>query len=57
MRQTIDSAKSGATAQASDIGRDSVALLDGSCRLSREAVCNKAHGINLMRGLGLPVPP
>jgi pyruvate,orthophosphate dikinase len=57
MGQTIDSGKSGATAQAADIGRDSVALLDGSCRLSREALGNKAHGINLMRGLGLPVPP
>src|ERR1700751_5507979 len=43
MQQTIES--------------ESVALLDGTCRLSREAVGNKAHGINLMRGLGLPVPP
>jgi pyruvate,orthophosphate dikinase len=57
MGQTIDSAKSGVTAQASDIGHDSVALLDGSCRLSREALGNKAQGINVMRGLGLPVPP
>ena len=57
MSQTIDSAKSGATAQACDIGRDSVALLDGSCEWSRESLGNKAHGINLMRGLGLPVPP
>jgi pyruvate,orthophosphate dikinase len=37
--------------------RHSMALLDGSCRLPREALGNKAHGINLMRGLGLPVPP
>src|SRR3979411_1063639 len=43
MRQTIES--------------ECLALLDGSCRLSREALGNKAHGINLMRGLGLPVPP
>jgi pyruvate,orthophosphate dikinase len=43
MRQTIES--------------ESLALLDGSCRLSREALGNKAHGINLMRGFGLPVPP
>jgi pyruvate,orthophosphate dikinase len=34
-----------------------VALLDGSCALSREALGNKAHGINLMRRLGMPVPP
>jgi pyruvate,orthophosphate dikinase len=43
MRQTIDS--------------ESLAVLDGSCRLSREALGNKAHGVNLMRSLGLPVPP
>jgi pyruvate,orthophosphate dikinase len=43
MRQTIES--------------ESLALLDGSCRLPMEALGNKAHGINLMRGLGLPVPP
>jgi pyruvate,orthophosphate dikinase len=57
MRQTIDSAKPGASAPASEVSRDWVALLDGSCQLSREALGNKAHGINLMRGLGLPVPP
>ncbi|HEV7420515.1 MAG TPA: pyruvate, phosphate dikinase, partial [Mycobacterium sp.] len=34
-----------------------MALLDGTCRLSRDALGNKAHGINLMRRLGLPVPP
>jgi pyruvate,orthophosphate dikinase len=39
------------------IASECLALLDGSCRLSREALGNKAHGINLMRGLGLPVPP
>ncbi len=43
MRQTIES--------------QSLALLDGTCGLSREALGNKAYGINLMRGLGLPVPP
>jgi pyruvate,orthophosphate dikinase len=43
MRQTIDA--------------ESLAVLDGNCRLSREALGNKAHGINLMRSLGLPVPP
>ncbi|MDT5179471.1 MAG: pyruvate, orthophosphate dikinase [Mycobacterium sp.] len=32
-------------------------LLDGTCTLSREMVGNKGYGINLMRGLGLPVPP
>jgi pyruvate,orthophosphate dikinase len=40
-----------------NLGQNSVALLDGTCRLPREALGNKAHGINLMRGLGLPVPP
>src|SRR3981189_1007561 len=43
MRQTIES--------------ESLALLDGSCRLSREALDINAQGLNLMRGLGLPVPP
>lgn len=34
-----------------------VALLDGSSKLPREALGNKGFGINLMRSLGLPVPP
>jgi pyruvate, orthophosphate dikinase len=34
-----------------------VALLDGSSRLPREALGNKGFGINLMRAAGLPVPP
>jgi pyruvate,orthophosphate dikinase len=46
-----------AVAPAPELGPDSVALLDGTCRLSRDALGNKAHGINLMRRLGLPVPP
>lgn len=40
-----------------DVRRPPVVALDGNCGLSREALGNKAHGINLMRGLGLPVPP
>jgi pyruvate,orthophosphate dikinase len=34
-----------------------VALLDGTSQLPREALGNKGFGINLMRTLGLPVPP
>nr|MDT0523442.1 PEP/pyruvate-binding domain-containing protein [Streptomyces sp. DSM 41633] len=34
-----------------------VVLLDGSARGSRNTLGNKGFGINLMRGLGLPVPP
>lgn len=34
-----------------------VVLLDGSSQLPREALGNKGFGINLMRSLGLPVPP
>jgi pyruvate,orthophosphate dikinase len=36
---------------------NTVARLDGSRPLAREALGNKAHGINVMRGLGFPVPP
>jgi pyruvate,orthophosphate dikinase len=57
MPETAMSATTDATAAAPELVRGSVALLDGSCRLPREALGNKAHGINLMRGLGLPVPP
>ena len=57
MRHIIDSAKLHAGAQAFEVSRDGVALLDGGCQLSRDALGNKAHGINLMRALGLPVPP
>jgi pyruvate,orthophosphate dikinase len=38
-------------------GPGSVALLDGESRLPREILGNKGFGINLMRSLGLPVPP
>src|ERR1700712_486701 len=34
-----------------------VVLLDGSLQLPREALGNKGFGINLMRSLGLSVPP
>lgn len=34
-----------------------VVLLDGSTKLPREILGNKAHGINVMRHYGLPVPP
>ncbi|WP_166903623.1 pyruvate, phosphate dikinase [Mycobacterium sp. DL440] len=34
-----------------------VVQLDGSARGSRNTLGNKGFGINLMRGLGLPVPP
>lgn len=34
-----------------------VAVIDGGCRLGREAIGGKAWGINRMRALGLPVPP
>jgi pyruvate,orthophosphate dikinase len=57
MSQTSTPPSTGASASVPELGRDSVALLDGNCPLSREALGNKAHGINLMRGLGLPVPP
>ena len=36
---------------------DSVVLLDGTSQESRESLGNKGFGINLMRSLGLPVPP
>jgi pyruvate,orthophosphate dikinase len=34
-----------------------VAVIDGSCTLSREEIGGKAWGLNRMRALGLPVPP
>ncbi|BBZ59202.1 pyruvate, phosphate dikinase [Mycolicibacterium monacense] len=37
--------------------RPPVVLLDGHCPLPREVLGNKGHGLNLMRRLGLPVPP
>jgi pyruvate,orthophosphate dikinase len=40
-----------------DLGEDPVVLLDGSAPGSRAVLGNKGFGINLMRGLGLPVPP
>lgn len=40
-----------------DLAEDIVVLLDGSARGTRETLGNKGFGINLMRGLGLPVPP
>src|SRR3978361_2274801 len=36
---------------------DSLVLLDGSSALPREVLGNKGFGINMMRSLGLPVPP
>ncbi|ODR27597.1 pyruvate, phosphate dikinase [Mycolicibacterium porcinum] len=44
-------------APAPDLEQDYVVLLDGSASESRNTLGNKAFGINLMRGLGLPVPP
>ncbi|GFG83963.1 pyruvate, phosphate dikinase [Mycolicibacter algericus] len=40
-----------------DVRRSPVVALDGNCELGRAALGNKAYGINLMRGLRLPVPP
>jgi pyruvate,orthophosphate dikinase len=57
MAETVASATRGAARPQRALGRDSVVLLDGSCQLSRDTLGNKAFGINLMRGLGLPVPP
>src|ERR1700739_4336357 len=57
MRETVASATRGSTRPERALGRDSVVLLDGSCRLSRGTLGNKAFGINRMRSLGLPVPP
>jgi len=51
------------TGATSDVGavpgldKDYVVLLDGTARGSRNTLGNKGFGINLMRGLGLPVPP
>lgn len=42
---------------APDLDKDYVVLLDGSAVQSRNTLGNKAFGINVMRGLGLPVPP
>ncbi|MDV3124621.1 pyruvate, phosphate dikinase [Mycobacterium sp. 21AC1] len=42
---------------APDLEGDYVVLLDGSACGSRNRLGNKGFGINLMRGLGLPVPP
>ncbi len=44
-------------APAPDLEQDYVVLLDGSASESRNTLGNKGFGINLMRGLGLPVPP
>jgi pyruvate, orthophosphate dikinase len=57
MPNSIGSAARGDISKEQGAGRTSIALLDGSCPLSREQVGNKAYGINLMRRLGLPVPP
>jgi pyruvate, orthophosphate dikinase len=57
MSQASTSPTQGTIAPAPKLGTHTVALLDGNCQLSRDALGNKAHGINLMRGLGLPVPP
>jgi pyruvate,orthophosphate dikinase len=53
----IGSAERGDVSTGHAMDRTSVAQLDGTCRLSREELGNKAHGINVMRRLGLPVPP
>lgn len=34
-----------------------VAELDGACALERDSIGGKAHSVNRMRALGLPVPP
>jgi pyruvate,orthophosphate dikinase len=39
------------------LGEEPVVLLDGNARGSRKALGNKGFGIDVMRGLGLPVPP
>jgi pyruvate,orthophosphate dikinase len=57
MPSSIGSAARGDISKQQHTNRTSIALLDGSCSLSREELGNKAHGINLMRWLGLPVPP
>jgi pyruvate,orthophosphate dikinase len=59
MRFTVThgSTNRGGSSTGPDVDRTSIALLDGSCRLSRQELGNKAHGINLIRRLGLPVPP
>jgi pyruvate, orthophosphate dikinase len=55
MPRSTASAKGRATSRRPD--RDRVVSLDGTFDHHREIVGNKGFGINLMRGLGLPVPP
>lgn len=43
--------------RSSDTHLGDVVVIDGGCRLGREAIGGKAWGINRMRALGLPVPP